>query len=279
MSSQGNSSAFCALTSDTQPESDAPDDAGKAHFWREQVAAFARANPLLKLEGGKTLDELAHAHVKTDIITWAADFEEDRTMSDALVLIIWPLLMNESVCVWYPQGEGYKHSSMMRFTPSGGAGGVVVRHLLYDSLHYDALVIEPSVIWKAESAKEAAEAAQVQVAKEKAAKAEANKSEAVKTKAAKAEATKAKATKAKAAKAAAAETVATMAKAAKAAAAETEAAKTEGTKNDKVEAGTANANIPAGGGVNLSPHGQAAVVSKILAKEPTEVRTAKHESA
>ena len=113
---------------------------------REAIAATAIAYRDYDFNG-KTLEGWVWATAGMDLDSWAADFVANDTMSDQLVLRIWPLFRGEAVWVWQPsRAGGYEHHGVYRF---GAPTGKQARHVLYRpaQLHYNALqVIRPAAL-------------------------------------------------------------------------------------------------------------------------------------
>jgi len=145
MPSTGNNCLLHSLGYNGAPRGSDMSDASMRAL-REAIAATAIAYRDYDLNG-KTLEGWVWATAGMDLNSWAADFVANDTMSDQIVLRIWPFFRGEAVWVWQPsRAGGYEHHGVYRF---GAPTGKQARHVLYRpaQLHYNALqVIRPAAL-------------------------------------------------------------------------------------------------------------------------------------
>ena len=124
--------------------SDSKDMSKSCKTIRNELVSIAYKHRYTKFNG-KTLDSWVRATSKLDFAAWAREFATNHSMSDQIVLFLWPFYKDESVWVWQSsQGGDYTHSHICRF----GTSTQEVRHVVYreDKLHYNALRIIESAI-------------------------------------------------------------------------------------------------------------------------------------
>ena len=145
MPSTGNNCLLHSLGYNGAPRGSDMSDASMRAL-REAIAATAIAYRDYDLNG-KTLEGWVWATAGMDLNSWAADFVANDTMSDQIVLRIWPFFRGEAVWVWQPsRAGGYEHHGVYRF---GAPTGKQARHVVYRpaQLHYNALqVIRPAAL-------------------------------------------------------------------------------------------------------------------------------------
>ena len=146
MPTKGNNCLLYSLTYDGAPRG-SDQSAASMRALREAIATTAVAHRDNDLNG-MTLEDWVSATADMDLESWAADFVANDTMSDQIVLRIWPLFRGEPVWVWQPsRAGGYENHAAFRFgAPSTGRAA---RHVLYRpaQLHYNALqVIRPAAL-------------------------------------------------------------------------------------------------------------------------------------
>ena len=148
MPSTGNNCLLHSLGYNGAPRGSDMSDASMRAL-REAIAATAIAYRDYDLNG-KTLEGWVWATAGMDLNSWAADFVANDTMSDQIVLRIWPFFRGEAVWVWQPsRAGGYEHHGVYRF---GAPTGKQARHVLYRpaQLHYNALqVLRPAALERA----------------------------------------------------------------------------------------------------------------------------------
>eukprot|EP00964_Phaeocystis_antarctica_P031487 scaffold17809_cov59-Phaeocystis_antarctica.AAC.1 len=145
MPSTGNNCLLHSISYNGDPRGSDKSDAYMREL-REAIATTAIAYRDYDFNG-KTLEGWVWATAGMDLDSWAADFVANDTMSDQLVLRIWPLFRGEAVWVWQPsRAGGYEHHAVYRF---GAPTGKQARHVVYRpaQLHYNALqVIRPAAL-------------------------------------------------------------------------------------------------------------------------------------
>ena len=145
MPSTGNNCLLHSISYNGDPRGSDKSDAYMREL-REAIAATAIAYRDYDFNG-KTLEGWVWVTAGMDLDSWAADFVASDTMSDQIVLRIWPFFRGEAVWVWQPsRAGGYEHHGVYRF---GAPTGKQARHVLYRpaQLHYNALqVIRPAAL-------------------------------------------------------------------------------------------------------------------------------------
>ena len=110
---------------------------------RKDIASFVLSHHSTEINGiplGEWVKDVSGLEVKE----WATRFAKTGTMSDQIVLTVWPMMNGEAVYVWQLCREGYC------LLPSGifshvaeKAGADRIRHVVYraEMLHYNALQV------------------------------------------------------------------------------------------------------------------------------------------
>ena len=98
---------------------------------------------------GMKLEAWVEVTAEKSLDEWASDFLTNHTMSDQIVLHLWPLCRGESVWLWkVTETGGYENRRVLRFGESQ-----IVRHVCYrpKTLHYNVLELRDGVSLDGES--------------------------------------------------------------------------------------------------------------------------------
>ena len=113
---------------------------------REELARVVLAHRDTRV-GGKYLCEWIESTEGVDVETWAAAFTTENVASSEIVLLAWPLMKKERVCVWLPAKDGYVLEKTY-----GGSINVAsdsCRNVVYESPHYNALHLGADALGRA----------------------------------------------------------------------------------------------------------------------------------